>query len=209
MKRILSKSLLIAVILLVLLSAGCAKSAIPDTIAEVEKALFSFQQYEITYDELKERVGGYYIDFDHTVGAEEFAAHEGTTYLYKDMAGMSLDESEALVAPIYENMAEMGLALNTVSSQVSVSKPVDAILDRQLVYTWREDVVEGILGEPARKIISTRYFLKKENGKWKIDWLDSGGTFLHGDEEENEKIIGIYTFPGQDEVEYVETITLK
>mgnify|MGYP000362660311 CR=1 FL=1 len=208
MRRILSKSLLIAIILYVLISAGCVKRAIPDMVAEAERALFAFQEYEITYDELKERIGGYYIDFDHTVGEEAFAGYEGKTYLNKDMEGMSLEEINALVAPIYENFEELGIKFTVASAQVSISEPEDAMADWQLVYTWREDVIEEFNNGPVTRIVSTRYFLSKTDGKWRIDWVDARGCVLSGDEERDELLLEDISFI-ENEGEYRETITLK
>lgn len=208
MERVLSKSMLIAIALLIVFSAGCAKRTIPNTIAEVERSLFAFQQYEITYDELKEQIGDYYIDFDHTVGENEFAGHDETTYLYKDLAGMSLEEIHAIVDPIYESFAEMGLDLTVSSSQVSISAPEDAMANRQLVYTWREDIIENFNDGPATKVTSTRYFFTEADGEWKIDWLDSGECYLTGDEERDAQMLANITFD-ENEGEYTETITLK
>jgi hypothetical protein len=209
MKRILSKSMLIAVILLVLLSAGCAKSAIPDTIAEVEQTWFSFREGEITYDELKEKIADDYIDFDKTFGDEIYVQwdhpDDQRTVLYKDLEGMSLDE----IAALKENLDMLG-EMQVVSFQVSVSKSADAVRDQQIVFSWREDTV-GDPDDRTCKILSSRYFLTKEGGRWKIDRIDiRAGVYPESaDEAEIERQRQIATHPYQDETEYVRTITLK
>lgn len=210
MKRILSKSPLIAMILLMLLFTGCAKRAIPDTIADVERAMHAFRSGEITYDELNDTIADYYIDFDHTVGEETFLYELGqdeTPILYKDLEGLSLEETNALLDAQYKDLP--GGKPPKVSSQVSISKPVDAMIAQQLVYTWREDTIEGFQSDTTRRVMSTRYFLTQKDGAWKIDWLNSLGGPLLGDEKKDQKLIDVVTFPYQDEAEYIKTIILK
>jgi len=215
MERILSKSLLIAVVLLLLFSAGCAKRAIPDTILEVEQTWFFFREGEITYDELKEQIAGHYIDLEKTVGEEVFASsrsqNDEVTILYKDLEGLSVDEIHDLVAAIYESFTQAGIESTVVSSQVSVSKPMDYFLDQQMAFSWREDMVEGLFPDDTCMILSTCYYLSKVDGEWKIDRSNSiqMGYQVSDSEEEKQQQIDFATLPYQDEAEYVQTITLK
>jgi len=193
---------------LIIFSAGCAKRAIPDTIAVVEQTWFSFREGEITYDDLKEKIADYYIDFDQKYGDEVFLQwnhkDDQGTVLYKDLEGMSLREIAALrKRPDFE--------MEVVSSQVSVSAPVDAVRDQQLVFSWREDTVEGLYPEGTCMIASTKYLLSKVEGIWKIDTLVliGSGYRLTDDEEEIEIRRSYALFAYQDEADYVQTITLK
>lgn len=215
MKRILSKSLLISVILLIPFS-GCAKRAIPDTIAEVEQSWFAFEQQNITYDELKEKIAGYYVEFDHTVGDRVFLpGFQGSEdLLYKDLEGMTWDEffvdKMGADEDWREQVQEAGLSLE--SSQVSVSTSVDAVLDQQMAFAWREDVVkESVRGDVCR-ILSSRYLFSKVDGEWKIALVQPrwGVYYLTDTDEEKalqRDVAAMHDY--QDEAEYVQTITLK
>ena len=216
MKRILSKFLLICIALLILFSVGCAKRAIPDTITAVEQAFFDFGQRDITYDELKEKISEYYVDFDHTVGDRVFAPgfKDSPEILYKDLEGLTWDDfyvGQKGADPDWrEQMKELGTTIE--SSQVSVSTSVDAIFDQQMAFAWREDVVSGFEKGESCQIISNRYFLKKVDGDWKINQVDPrwGAYFMSDDQEEKDRARNVLAMhPYQDEAEYVQTITLK
>lgn len=216
MNRILSKSLLICIALFILFSVGCARRAIPDTIAAVEQAFFAFEQRDITYDELKEKIAGYYVDFDHTVG-DKFLFYPpagGDGVLYKDLEGLTWDEFFVDQNGADENWREQweqeGPTIE--SSQVSVSTSVDAVLDQQMAFAWREDVVEGFGEEKSYQIISNRYFFKQVGRTWKINQVDPrwGAYFMSDDQEEKDRARNVLAMhPYQDEAEYVQTITLK
>lgn len=216
MKRFLSKSLLICIALFILFSAGCAKRAIPDTIAAVEQAFFAFEQRDITYDELKEKISEYYVDFDHTVGDRVFVSDfkDSPEILYKDLEGLTWDDF--FVDRMggdknwREQMKEIGTTIE--SSQVSVSTSVDAIFDQQMAFAWREDVVSGFEKGESCQIISNRYLFKKADGAWKINQVDPrwGVYWLSDDEEEIDfarNVAAMHAY--QDEAGYVQSITLK
>ena len=217
MRRILSIFTLIAMALLILFSAGCAKRSIPDTIAAVEQALFSFEQRDITYDELKETIASYYVDFDHTVGDRVFTPgfKDSEEILYKDLEGLTWDDyfvGELGADPDWrEEMKAEGPTIE--SSQVSVSTSVDAFLDQQMAFAWREDILDGKeMPEASYLIISNRYFFKKVDGTWKINQVDPrwGAYWMSDDQEEKDRARDVYAMhPYQDEAEYVQTIVLK
>lgn len=216
MKRILSKSLLLSLALFILFSTGCAKRAIPDTIAAVEQTWFAFEQRQITYDELKDKISGYYADFDHTVGDRVFwpKTNDSEEIFYKDLEGLTWDDffidRMGGDANWREQMKEEGPTIT--SSQVSVSTSVDAVRDQQMAFARREDVVEGFGDETSYRIISDRYFFKKVDGKWKISQVDvrTGGYWESDDDEKKELACTAYSMhPYQDEAKYVQTITLK
>jgi|GEM_PF-2942740 len=215
MRRILSKSTLIAIALLILFSVGCAKRAIPDTIATVEQTWFAFEQREITYDELKEKISGYYADFDQTVGEKVFwpGFKDSKEILYKELAGLTWDDffidRMGGDADWREQMKEEGQTVT--SSQVSVSTSVDAVRDQQMAFAWREDTVEGRMPNTSLMIFSNRYFFSKVKGQWKIDRIDlrGGGYAVSADEATRKRQREYATHPYQDEAEYVRTITLK
>ena len=216
MKRILSKSLLISTVICILFSVGCTKRAIPDTIAEVEQAFFAFEQREITYDELKEKISGYYVDFGHTMEDRVFwpKFKDSEEILYKELEGLTWDDffvdRMGGDADWREQMKEEGPTVT--SSQVSVSTSVDAVRDQQMAFAWREDAVEGFGDETSHRIISDRYFFKKVGGIWKISRVDvrTGGYWESDDEEKKDLACTVRTMhPYQDEAKYVQTITMK
>mgnify|MGYP000265355507 CR=1 FL=1 len=178
-------------------------------IAEVEQAWFSFREGAITYDDLKEKIAGYYIDFDQKYGDEVFVQwnhkDDQGTVLYQDLEGMSLREIAALRAK--PSIGQM----DVVSSHVSISRPMDAVRDQQMAFAWREDTVEGRMPNTTLMIFSNRYFFTKVKGQCKIDRIDlrGGGYEVSADEATIERQREYATHPYQDETEYIQTITLK
>jgi len=208
MKRILSKSLLIAISLFILFSIGCAKPTMPDTVAEVEKTWYAFEQRKITYDKMKDRIAGYYIDFDQTVGEEVFMewkhADDEGKILYKELEGMPLKEIKDLAGSASNDFKPS-------SSQVSVSKPMDYYLDQQMVFAWRKAIVEDLFPDETCMIRSTCYYFTEVDGEWKIGSSETMGAIYQvtDPEEKIQMQIDVATMPYQDEAEYVQTITLK